>query len=1166
MTYHIAPKVELKESIQTILGLLRDQFGVKLPTTLQVDTTGLWIIFTNVISLNRKDPAKVITTIASTVTIRLFRIPQTEFVLYLSQTNVDTGKGELTVSLKQEAEEADGPPDDPEDDPETAVKQVNALGSVAPPPAPDDFTESEGDLAPEIPAPEDAAESEKDVVPPSSSEAVPRGKFEKIRLWYADINTKTKQWVVAVILELPISENEFGKVPIFLKYDKEAGEFSGGMMRGEMPEESNLMLPGYREFHSLPKDILDDNDEQDYIDLAKAFEFTPPKGLPTKLSKANITYKKGDQKADPKIDALLTLDVELGSGKPNEDDEGPLAPFSWESVGFSLTRKGKESPKFKFTSEFALRESEPTVLEDGGVLEDGIMSLTLEKAGPVLNLVGTAENINFGMLGKFFDSDVSDMVVDMLGKITIEELLVDYTYNKTGAATDFLFTGVLTVGKLKLDLFYQFASALPEATPAELEQSEKEREAKLKKRAVLEPVDSETPVPKYRPARVAQPGRPARPARPAAPPRAQRAGRPMNRIPSAVKVNPKKKVAWSFEAYLSAAGEEETLGSIIESITGNNPLPDFLGTIKVPTHGISDKSDGKPLISMKVATMDKPDATDEMVRKDPDYKKDKVVFIFNVALDIVEFSFVQVATKVGAGVQRIAPVRILRLSIGPLPFLKDIPIVSEFPQPYELLTYCYVSGPRPPTKNDLNIINTKYLPEAKIYYKAETRSQIIGLRLGHHFIIVNEGECVLDHVFGTGKAPVAAKRRQRQGDQPKLEAPPVPSGRPNRPLPSPPPATVQEVALPADKNDPASGVLEKKTKLLTISSISLQYKDQVLWLVVSATLNMGPVELSLIGFSVGFDLNGVRMNDFAGTFGLKNIKFQINGIAINFDRPPVLIAGVFIHEKTADLDSYRGGIAVGFKPYTFVAIGEYAEKTEKIKDVEIKYKTIFIYAKLDGPLVDLGIAQIKGARLGFGYNSFVRSPSVEELADFPFIGDKGIGGAGNNPMKILENMRGGSNPWVAPKLDSYWFAVGFSVAAFNLLTATAVALLGFTDEGVIVNIFADVICMMPPEAPDPEFCIVYVELLMNAELNFVKDCFTVQAALAPTSFLLVPQCHLYGGFAMRTWFGRSDYAGDWVFSIGGYHRSFQVPDHYPLPERLGISFNIGDNISMRGEG
>jgi len=60
-----------------------------------------------------------------------------------------------------------------------------------------------------------------------------------------------------------------------------------------------------------------------------------------------------------------------------------------------------------------------------------------------------------------------------------------------------------------------------------------------------------------------------------------------------------------------------------------------------------------------------------------------------------------------------------------------------------------------------------------------------------------------------------------------------------------------------------------------------------------------------------------------------------------------------------------------------------------------------------------------------------------------------------------------------------------------------------------------------------------------AEINFIDNFMRCEASLAPTSFLLVPQCHLYGGFALVYWFGNNPHAGDWVFSVGGYHRAFQ---------------------------
>ena len=146
----------------------------------------------------------------------------------------------------------------------------------------------------------------------------------------------------------------------------------------------------------------------------------------------------------------------------------------------------------------------------------------------------------------------------------------------------------------------------------------------------------------------------------------------------------------------------------------------------------------------------------------------------------------------------------------------------------------------------------------------------------------------------------------------------------------------------------------------------------------------------------------------------------------------------------------------------------------------------------------------------------------------------------------------------------------------------------FRDSGVVISIFADAVAQLPPHVPDPAGVILYVEIGMVAEMNLIDGYFRVEASLAPSSYLLVPQCHLTGGFALAYWFGVScppliiqlsrltqclitstnqnnPNAGDWVFSIGGYHRAFKPPPYYPVPSRLGISFVIGDNIQMRGE-
>lgn len=205
-----------------------------------------------------------------------------------------------------------------------------------------------------------------------------------------------------------------------------------------------------------------------------------------------------------------------------------------------------------------------------------------------------------------------------------------------------------------------------------------------------------------------------------------------------------------------------------------------------------------------------------------------------------------------------------------------------------------------------------------------------------------------------------------------------------------------------------------------------------------------------------------------------------------------------------------GGMGLSFPPYTFVGLGEYA--------ILNGYKSLFLYAKLDGPLVTLEFATIEGVRFGFGYNSMVRRPEIDEITDFPFINDHAVSGAGNDPMAILDKIMNpdSGRAWVTPKQDAYWFAAGMTITAFELLAVTAVAMLAFRDSGVVVTLYADAIAQMPPGKN--AVALVYVEIGMVMEMNFIDGYFMVEASLAPTSFLYLPSCHLYGQFAMSYWF------------------------------------------------
>ncbi|KAH9218815.1 hypothetical protein DL95DRAFT_458013 [Leptodontidium sp. 2 PMI_412] len=561
--------------------------------------------------------------------------------------------------------------------------------------------------------------------------------------------------------------------------------------------------------------------------------------------------------------------------------------------------------------------------------------------------------------------------------------------------------------------------------------------------------------------------------------------------------------AWRFNAYLDAGNPGATVGMIADSIMSDasKSLPSFVRDIEVQPPGGSDNGH---LISFHAGK-----ATEKPIAGNPPEE------------GVIE-------TK-----------RLLRVSVGKLPIIGNLPVVKELPQPWSKLQYMWilVGGF---TRNEVALLNEKLAiesPEHKLYFKPATRDAadenapndppVLGD--GHHFIVVVDNEAILDHIF----APDLPQEPPWNPDQP-AEDPSQPPAQPDQPL--------------------------KR-------NLQPRYKDNHLYVFVDATLKLGPMAFSLIGFGIGLNISKPKLNDLSAlgnTALIDLIDFQLHGMEVSFDNPPILISGCFYHDiiQRGDqtIDAYRRGIAVKIPPCTFVAVGEYAQVEER----GVQFKSVFIFAKLDGPIIDFQFAILRGLRIGFGYNSIVRSPAVEELSDFPLISNGPSDGAGNHPMVILEKMSGGANPWVQLKNDELWFAFGFTISSFNLISATAVALGQFGGAGPVFRIFGDPTISYPPDDVSATAKLFYIEVVMMAELNFAEDCFKIEAALAPSSFVFVQYCRLMGGLALYSFFGRSPHAGDWVFTVGGYHRAFQVPVHYPRAARLGLDFNISI-ISIRGE-
>lgn len=744
------------------------------------------------------------------------------------------------------------------------------------------------------------------------------GVFKNPQLWKISLQTSTPVSGKRKFfwkIGFTIEMQLLGQTPIIgLMYDSQSGTFTGALLfQGTLLEDR--LSPDFDDLADLPQSVLSKLPEQ--FNLAGSDEFSKlPNAVPTMVTEAVITFKKASGKTPSTLSFSATL--EGNKPKPEQSANTVPFPFQWTSVTLDLIRE-KNNLSMELFSTFQLNPKSDR-------FRTALMSLNFvySQGDKTWSLAGHAEDLQLGAIVEFFDQGMSDQVADILGKLSVKTLDVSYTYSKD-VASSFIFVGLVEIGGLQLKLFYQYATAAQAKakTTAADQRLPKELEGKSYK---LEPLT----------------------------------------VPGKADTD----TFWQLDAFLDTSDPNATIGSIMDSFVddASDSLPKFVKDIEV--HSPDPETH---LISLH--------ATKTTVKN-----VERAIFALGVALNTIEFTFVQISKTIPGTPKKTETKRLLRLSVGRLPFIDGIPVVNELPQPYQELQYMWspLGGLSRDEVATLNPLLQKEGQDNKLYFKPTTKAALdpkadkdpIVLVEGHHFIVVNNNEAVLDHVFSP-----STNKTSGQSSGKKIRAFSPLGGIGDD---SSKDGAVTEAA-------PTKGAMQKTTQFLNISGISVQYKKGSLWLVLDATLTLGPLQFSLIGFGIGVEIDSIKLNDL----GKIKVSFQLRGMAIAFDKPPILIAGVFEHDEVKignqNIESYRGGVAVTIPPYAFIAVGEYAEITF---DTGGGYKSFFIYGRLDGPIIDLQFAIIKGVRIGFGYNSMIRTPSVQELYEFPLINDNAADGSG----------------------------------------------------------------------------------------------------------------------------------------------------------------------------
>ncbi|MGW2184680.1 DUF6603 domain-containing protein [Streptomyces sp. NPDC001719] len=368
-------------------------------------------------------------------------------------------------------------------------------------------------------------------------------------------------------------------------------------------------------------------------------------------------------------------------------------------------------------------------------------------------------------------------------------------------------------------------------------------------------------------------------------------------------------------------------------------------------------------------------------------------------------------------------------------------------------------------------------------------------------------------------------------------------------------------AAPAAPDDPAAPAaawvtLDRSFGPLYLRRLGASYQDEKIWVLCDATVHAGPLELGVDGLGLGIPLDG---KDFTPSG-------RLDGLSLSFRKPPLEISGAFVNKPvTADSPYDRlieGSALIKTPSAIFGAIGAY-------EHLKTGTKSLFLYAELGAGFAGPPAFKVTAVKAGFGYNSDLRVPAIDQVAGFPLL--RGLAEAGEGkprePLDVLEELTEGTdgNPaWVTPHEGSTWLALGLNADVFEIVHCKALAFAEFGPDDLVVGLLGSA----KAQFPDPEKKLgepyAGVELDISAVYRRSADMLAVDARLAPDSFLLDRSVHLTGGAALRLWFGDGEHAGDFVFTIGGYHPRYAPPAHYPQADPVGIDWTSGSELTVKG--
>lgn len=370
--------------------------------------------------------------------------------------------------------------------------------------------------------------------------------------------------------------------------------------------------------------------------------------------------------------------------------------------------------------------------------------------------------------------------------------------------------------------------------------------------------------------------------------------------------------------------------------------------------------------------------------------------------------------------------------------------------------------------------------------------------------------------------------------------------------------TKKEDTLDTQKEYGSDGTLwyklGKKLGPVSFEKIGLKYDEGRLYISINSSLSASGLNIDLIQASISTKLDKFSpMFDIKGLgVGYGNSTFELNGTLLT--KP----------HKKEDAMEYTGGAVLKTKGFAFEAFGSYYDKKDNT--------SMFIFVEVDRVFGGPPSFVLTGILGGFGYNSELRIPDIDEISELPLISglsdSSKIGNKSSSknnkkattPTQAITKLTSGNKPWVTPKAGNIWVAAGIKFTSFELMNSIALVV-GEFGKDFSLSILGNSKGSYPKKTKKP---FVNFELNLRAYFNPNMGELSFISKLTKDSYILDKNCHITGGFAMCFWFGNNAHSGDFVISMGGYSPYFSKPKHYPELDRVGVNWKVSKNVVIKG--